>query len=163
MNLLVSNINTIYCSLIFAKCENIFTATEARFLSNAPTQNQPPDSRLPPNADSTRPRHGLVLRFYLPRVATVRYEFHNVSYRTNDALMHSTMTGSGYYTEVGSSWIVFLAPPISRLYTGLYYFPGHFVIVPFQYMFLPQIKTTFLGHAKEGLKLWFNLLQNEKG
>jgi hypothetical protein len=39
------------------KCENIFTATEARFLPNVPTQNRPPDSRLPPSADSARPHH----------------------------------------------------------------------------------------------------------
>jgi hypothetical protein len=31
-----------------------------RFLSNAPAQNRPPDSRLPPNADSSRPHHSLV-------------------------------------------------------------------------------------------------------
>jgi hypothetical protein len=38
---------------IALKGENIFTATEARFLPNAPTQNRPPDYRLlhtPPEA-----------------------------------------------------------------------------------------------------------------
>jgi hypothetical protein len=34
-------------------------ATAARFLPDAPTQNRPPDSRLPPNADSARPHHRL--------------------------------------------------------------------------------------------------------
>jgi hypothetical protein len=32
-------------------------ATEARFLLNAPAQNQMPDSKLSPNGDSTRPHH----------------------------------------------------------------------------------------------------------
>jgi hypothetical protein len=30
-------------------------ATKARFLPHAPTQDRPPDSVLPPNADSNRP------------------------------------------------------------------------------------------------------------
>jgi hypothetical protein len=38
------------------KRENL-SATEARFLPNAPTQNRPPDSRLQPNGDSTGPHH----------------------------------------------------------------------------------------------------------
>jgi hypothetical protein len=37
--------------------KNIFTATEARFLPNAPTQNRPPDSRLQPSTDSARSHH----------------------------------------------------------------------------------------------------------
>jgi glucan phosphoethanolaminetransferase (alkaline phosphatase superfamily) len=64
--------NTVYCGIIFAnhiestfknyfmksiKCLNIFTATEARFLPNAQTQNRPPDFRLPSNADSASPHH----------------------------------------------------------------------------------------------------------
>jgi hypothetical protein len=64
----VLNSFSVYRSVVFAnkvnQYENIFTATEARFLPNAPTQNRPPDSRLPPNADSTRPHrrsyHSLV-------------------------------------------------------------------------------------------------------
>jgi hypothetical protein len=32
---------------------------EARFLSNISTQNRPPNSRLPPNADSARSHHRL--------------------------------------------------------------------------------------------------------
>jgi hypothetical protein len=74
MSLILCSRVTIYCSIIFAnrtestelvkisffkyiKCENILTATEARFLSNAPTQTRPPDSRLPPNTDSAKPHH----------------------------------------------------------------------------------------------------------
>jgi hypothetical protein len=67
------NSNTIYCRITFEneieglqfikflknqmKYKNIFTATEASFLPNAPTQNRPPDSKLPPNAYSVKFHH----------------------------------------------------------------------------------------------------------
>jgi hypothetical protein len=71
-NFFVLNSNKIY-SIIFAnrteskkyiynlfmnyiKCD-IFTATKAKFLPHALTQNRPPDSRLSRNADSARPHH----------------------------------------------------------------------------------------------------------
>jgi hypothetical protein len=38
------------------KCENIFTATEARLLPNVPTQNRPPDSRLQTHTHTHTPR-----------------------------------------------------------------------------------------------------------
>jgi hypothetical protein len=75
-----------YCSIFFAnciesrrlikclykviKCQNVLTATETRFLPNVPTRNRPPDSSLPPNADSATPHHR---RHHSP-VYTSRYQ-----------------------------------------------------------------------------------------
>lgn len=38
------------------KCQNIFTATEARFIPYTPKQNQPPDFTFPPSKHSARVR-----------------------------------------------------------------------------------------------------------
>jgi hypothetical protein len=116
MNLSVLDRNTVYCSIIFAnrieiqnlsnffmkeiKFENIFMATEARFLPNAPTQTRPPDSRLLPNADSARPHH----RRHHNLVSISCYQSHHrqnlisiFPHCTNGALVESSLTDIGYY------------------------------------------------------------------
>jgi hypothetical protein len=47
--------NTIFEDNVAINCIKRGMATKARFLPNAPTRNRPPDSRLPPNADSADP------------------------------------------------------------------------------------------------------------
>jgi hypothetical protein len=78
------------------KRENIFTATEARFLSNAPTQNRrlTPDScqkQTPP--DRTIGTTLALFAFLATRVATVRTKF--ALFRTNSALIQASVTVTG--------------------------------------------------------------------
>jgi hypothetical protein len=65
------------------KCKNIFSATEATSLSNAPIHYPPPNSRLPPNADSVRGHHSLVC-IPVSRVATVRTSFQFFFFETHE-------------------------------------------------------------------------------
>jgi hypothetical protein len=70
------------------KYENIFTATEARFLSNAPTENRPSGSRLPPDPTIAS------FIFLATEVATVRilFQFFLIA-RT---CLSSSLTDLGY-------------------------------------------------------------------
>jgi hypothetical protein len=72
------------------ECENIFTATEARFLPNASVQN------WPPNVDSATPHHS--------HVCTSCYQSRHrqklisiFPHRTNGAPVESGVTDIGYY------------------------------------------------------------------
>jgi hypothetical protein len=58
-----------------AKIQIIFTAAEARFLSNAQTQKRPPDSRHRRRQTPTHPTIASFV-FLATRVATVRIYFH---------------------------------------------------------------------------------------
>jgi hypothetical protein len=49
----------------YTKCENTFTATEAKFLRNAATQTGPSDSRLSPNVDSDTPTIGATIASFV--------------------------------------------------------------------------------------------------
>jgi hypothetical protein len=110
----VLNSNTVYRSIILGnsteskkfikllcklnECENIFTATEATYLSKAPKQNWPPDSTLPPNANPAGSYHSLV-RMSCYRSQCSQNLNSTFPHRKNGRpkLVESSVTDSDYY------------------------------------------------------------------